>query len=85
MFSYAAREMSVSDMREVRDTFGIASQPATNGYHNDSVSNGLRAAQVHGQLMADEAVRKPTRLDALPSLGPVGKKGKKKRGGLDPF
>lgn len=79
-------------MREVRDKVGIPppNQPrprATNGFHDDKDSTSLRAAQVHGQLMSDEAIRRPMRLDALPSLGPVGgggKKNKKKRG-MDPL
>ena len=79
----------VTDIKEVRESYAMpapASKPMTNGFHDDGASSGLRAAQVHGQLMNDEAVRRPTRLDALPALGPVGgKKNKKKRGGLDPF
>ncbi|KAL8572768.1 hypothetical protein ACOMHN_030350 [Nucella lapillus] len=84
--------LSRTNMKEVRDTYNIApQQPSstsstpTNGFHSDGASSGLRAAQVHGQVMADEAMRKPSRLEALPSLGPAGKKGRKKKGGLDPL
>ncbi|KAK7480414.1 hypothetical protein BaRGS_00028333 [Batillaria attramentaria] len=75
-----------TNMKEVRETFGITpQQPMTNGFHNDDVSKGLRAAQVHGQLMNDEPIRRPMRLDALPAVNAGGKKSKKKRGGLDPL
>jgi hypothetical protein len=50
------------------------------------MSNGLRAAAVHGQLISQEndpMVRKPTRLDALQPIG--GKRGKKKRNELEPL
>ena len=72
------------DMGEIKQSYNI--QPAhnisvTNGYrgnHSDEpISRDLKAAQVHGQIMNDEGItRKPTRLEALPS---VGKKSKKKR------
>ncbi|XP_070199882.1 osmotic avoidance abnormal protein 3-like isoform X2 [Littorina saxatilis] len=68
-----------TNMKEVRDTYNVSPQLVSNGFHDDGASKGLRAAQVHGQLLADEAIRKPQRLDALPALGAVGKKGKKKR------
>ncbi|KAL8579218.1 hypothetical protein ACOMHN_010802 [Nucella lapillus] len=74
----------VSDLKEVRESF-TTSNPALNGFHSDGVSNDLRAAQVHGQVMSDEVMRRPLRLDALPALGPVGKKGRKKRGSMDPW
>lgn len=70
-------------MREVKDTYGISSQ-TTNGLHKDSMSSGLRAAQVHGQVMSDELVRRPIRLDALPDVK-GGKKAKKKKGTSEPF
>ncbi|XP_025086308.1 kinesin-like protein KIF17 isoform X2 [Pomacea canaliculata] len=71
------------NMREVKDTYGISSQ-TTNGLHKDSMSSGLRAAQVHGQVMSDELVRRPIRLDALPDVK-GGKKAKKKKGTSEPF
>ena len=59
--------------------------PTTNGYNgnfkDEPISRGLKAAQVHGQIMNDEGmVRKPMRLEALPS---VGKKSKKKKNNYD--
>lgn len=57
----------------------------TNGHMTDDpMSKGLRAAAVHGQLLQEDTmVRKPTRLDALPSVN--SKKGKKKKNSLDPL
>lgn len=74
-----------TNMKEVRDSLAITSQPVTNGFHSSDVSSGLRAAQVHGQLMNDEPIRRPMRLESLPAVNPGGKKSKKKRGGLDPL
>ncbi|XP_076450542.1 osmotic avoidance abnormal protein 3-like isoform X2 [Babylonia areolata] len=75
-----------TNMKDMRETFNLASPSAHNGFHNnDPVSSDLRAAQVHGQVMADEGMRRPSRLDALPALAPLGKKGKKKRGGMEPL
>ncbi|KAH9518828.1 Kinesin-like protein kif17 [Bulinus truncatus] len=55
---------------------------ASNGsYLDDDISSDLRAAQVHGQIHSDEFVRKPTRLDALPSVS--SKKSRKKKNGID--
>lgn len=79
----------LTDMMEIKQTYAKpVNQPVTNGYSNhDDVSNGLRAAQVHGALIeTDNLVRRPTRLEALPTVGGQGgKKSKKKRNGLDPL
>lgn len=66
----------------MRPTMPLSS-PTINGYHvtDEPISKDLRAAQVHGQLYSDEMVRKPVRLDALPSM--AGKKSRKKRNNLD--
>ena len=76
-------------MSEVKQSYNIQSAnkplPTTNGFHGnmkeEPISRGLKAAQVHGQIMNDEGiVRKPMRLEALPS---VGKKSKKKKNNYD--
>ena len=71
-------------MGEIKQNYNIQPVqkiPVTNGYRGshseEPMSRDLKAAQVHGQIMNDEGItRKPTRLEALPS---VGKKSKKKR------
>ena len=77
-----------TNMSEVKQSIHKPpSMPVTNGFgKHDSMSNGLRAAAVHGQLISQEndpMVRKPTRLDALQPIG--GKRGKKKRNELEPL
>ncbi|XP_052800999.1 kinesin-like protein KIF17 isoform X2 [Mya arenaria] len=77
------------DITEVKKSYNIASQPipgVTNGYgarnslsgSEEPVSNGLKAAKVHGQIMNDEGglLRKPMRLQAL---GPKEMKKEKKK------
>lgn len=75
------------DINEVKDTYSLKSPRGsmTNGHMNDDpMSSGLRAAAVHGQLLQEDTmVRKPTRLDALPSVNT--KKGRKKKNALDPL
>ena len=76
-----------SDINEVKTAYSLKSPRGsmTNGHMSeDPMSKGLRAAAVHGQLMQEDTmVRKPTRLDALPSVNT--KKGKKKKNALDPL
>ncbi|KAK3101727.1 hypothetical protein FSP39_005895 [Pinctada imbricata] len=78
------------NVNEVKETYKAKASPrmVTNGHYgnrDEPMSSGLKAAAVHGQLLQeDNMVRRPTRLDALPALG-AGKKGKKKKGGLDPL
>ena len=75
-------------MGEIKQSYNIQpahNLPATNGYRgslgDEPISRDLMAAKVHGQIMNDEGItRKPTRLEALPS---VGKKSKKKRNTYD--
>ena len=75
-----------ADMTEVKKSLNIQAQttiPSSNGFGRNSiagidepVSNGLKAAKVHGQVLQDDvAMRKPMRLEAL---NPIGKKKKKK-------
>ncbi|XP_048779621.1 kinesin-like protein KIF17 isoform X3 [Ostrea edulis] len=75
------------NINEVKDTYSLKSPRGsmTNGHMNDDpMSSGLRAAAVHGQLLQEDTmVRKPTRLDALPSVNT--KKGRKKKNALDPL
>lgn len=73
-------------MAEIKSTIKKPSPLTTNSYTNDGgMSNGLRAAAVHGTLIQeDNMVRRPMRLESLPSVG-GGKKGKKKKNGLDPL
>lgn len=73
-----------SDIKEVKDSLGFSNLNYINGLQ-DNVSKELRAAQVHGQVMNDDVIRRPVRLGALPAVGVMGKKPKKKKGGLDPF
>ncbi|XP_052227615.1 kinesin-like protein KIF17 isoform X2 [Dreissena polymorpha] len=83
--------LSRVDMTEVKKSYNIQPQamlPVSNGLGRNSltsmdepVSNGLKAAQVHGQIMNDEGmVRKPGRLQALDTRG---KKEKKKKKNVD--
>ncbi|XP_071104512.1 osmotic avoidance abnormal protein 3-like isoform X1 [Haliotis cracherodii] len=68
------------NMREIRDSY--ASNGNSFSRAEEPVSRELRAAQVHGQLHSDEGVfRRPSRLDALPTVS--GKKSKKKKGTYD--
>lgn len=80
-------------MTEVKKSYNIQPQtnaPVTNGFARNSltgmeepVSKGLKAAQVHGQVMQDDTViRKPMRLEAL---NPIGKKDKKKKKNYDGY
>ena len=70
------KPVTVADMREVRETFGIN---GTVDRPDHTVSRELRAAQVHGQLTSDDAlVRRPVRLESLSSTS--SKKSRKKRG-----
>ncbi|XP_078333667.1 osmotic avoidance abnormal protein 3-like isoform X3 [Crassostrea virginica] len=75
------------NINEVKTAYSLKSPRGsmTNGHMSeDPMSKGLRAAAVHGQLMQEDTmVRKPTRLDALPSVNT--KKGKKKKNALDPL
>lgn len=73
-------------MQEVRGSLRPSVPGSNSNIHNfqfddDPVSKDLRAAQVHGQLHIDEMIRKPTRLDALPSVS--NKKSRKKRNGQE--
>ncbi|XP_041367083.1 kinesin-like protein KIF17 [Gigantopelta aegis] len=68
--------MGKMNMRDVRESYGIN---GTIERPDDSVTRGLRAAQVHGQLTTDDSlVRRPARLESLSSSGI--KKSRKKRG-----
>ncbi|CAG5132664.1 unnamed protein product, partial [Candidula unifasciata] len=81
--SEPVNKFNMQDVRStIRSSLSLGS-PAVNGYHNyeDTISKDLRAAQVHGQLHNDEIMRKPVRLDALPSV--TGKKSRKKHTNLD--
>lgn len=80
-------------MTEVKKSYNLQSQtalPVTNGFGRNSLpgvdepmSNGLKAAQVHGQVLQDDGVmRKPMRLEAL---NPIGKKDKKKKKNFDGY
>ncbi|XP_059138921.1 kinesin-like protein KIF17 isoform X2 [Physella acuta] len=74
------------NMQEVRGSLRPSVPGSNSNMHNfqfdeDPVSKDLRAAQVHGQLHIDEMIRKPTRLDALPSVS--NKKPRKKRNGQE--
>uniref|UniRef100_K1QL73 Kinesin-like protein KIF17 n=1 Tax=Magallana gigas TaxID=29159 RepID=K1QL73_MAGGI len=75
------------NINEVKTAYSLKSPRGsmTNGHKTDDpMSKGLRAAAVHGQLLQEDTmVRKPTRLDALPSVN--SKKGKKKKNSLDPL
>ncbi|XP_021345803.1 kinesin-like protein KIF17 isoform X2 [Mizuhopecten yessoensis] len=79
-----AEPVSKVNMSEIKDTLKQKSPnnfPSSNGFgsHEDSMSSGLRAAAVHGQLMQEDTmVRRPLRLEALPTLGGTGKSKKKK-------
>ncbi|XP_067655416.1 osmotic avoidance abnormal protein 3-like [Haliotis asinina] len=67
-------------MREIRESYGTNGNAFTRT--EEPMSRDLRAAQVHGQLHNDDAVlRRPSRLDALPTVS--GKKSKKKKGTYD--
>lgn len=82
-----------TDISEVRKSVNMQPQttaPATNGFGRNSLpgmdepmSSGLKAAQVHGQVLQDDVVmRKPMRLEAL---NPIGKKEKKKKKNYDGY
>ncbi|XP_060086319.1 osmotic avoidance abnormal protein 3-like [Ylistrum balloti] len=77
--------VSKVNMAEIKDTLKQRSPnnfPSSNGFgsHDDGMSSGLRAAAVHGQLMQEDTmVRRPMRLEALPTLGSTGKTKKKKK------
>ena len=78
-------------MSEVKETYKAKSSPRmmTNGHHlnrDEPMSSGLKAAAVHGQLLQeDNMLRRPTRLEALPSVTGANKKGRKKKNALDPL
>ncbi|XP_033752600.1 kinesin-like protein KIF17 isoform X2 [Pecten maximus] len=82
--THGGEPVSKVNMSEIKDTLKQRSPnnfPSSNGFgsHDDGMSNGLRAAAVHGQLMQeDNMVRRPMRLEALPSVGSMGKTKKKK-------
>ncbi|KAK3601966.1 hypothetical protein CHS0354_020727 [Potamilus streckersoni] len=86
----SSEPISPITMSNIKKDLGINSiNPLPNGYSKgglgeEPISKGLRAAQVHGQVMNDDGmVRKPTRLDALPAVSPIGKKSRKKKNAYD--
>ncbi|XP_055901173.1 osmotic avoidance abnormal protein 3-like [Biomphalaria glabrata] len=76
-------KLNMQDIRNSLRQPGSLHSTTANGmnYLEEDVSSDLRAAQVHGQIHSDELVRKPTRLDALPSVS--NKKSRKKKNGID--